>query len=143
MKLDWILIAEGFGTSASGAVTAIGVNQQVVLASSLPATTKRGVMAHFVDESGTLAGQEVEVTLTIYAPSGAPILAHTAPARMNETSPWPELPSGMDVFLEVPLRLSDYGAYEVALSVKQPKGEPVEGRVSFYVREPPTAVLST
>jgi hypothetical protein len=135
VNLAWIILAEGFGTASNGAVTAIGINQQVIIAPSLPITTKRGVLARFIDDSGTLAGQELEVTLTINDPAGRALLTQTAPARMVERPAWPELPSGVDVFLEIPLRLSDYGSYEVSLSLKPPNEDPVVGQVSFYVKE--------
>ena len=135
MKLEWIILAEGFGTASNGAVTAIGINQEVIITPSLPATTKRGVFAHFVDSSGSIAGQELEVTLTVTDPGGKTILTQTAPARMNANPPWPELAKGIDVFLEIPLRLSEYGAYEISLSLKLPDGETIVGRVRFYVKE--------
>lgn len=140
MNLDWIILAEGFGTASNGAVTAIGINQPVVIAPVLPITTKRGVMAHFVDVKSELAGQELEVTLTVSDAAGNAILAQTAPARMNSVQQWPDLPNGLDIFLEVPLRLPRHGAYEIALSVRLPEGESVTGRVPFYVREPPTSL---
>jgi hypothetical protein len=136
MKLEWMLIAEGFGTASNGAITAIGVNQQLIIAPALPITSKRGVLAHFVDDVGTLAGQEVEVTLTIYDPSGKPMVAQTLPTRTNDEPPWPGLRAALDVLLEVPLRLSAYGEYQVTLAVKQSGSEPVEGSVSLYVKEP-------
>jgi hypothetical protein len=137
VNLDWIILAEGFGTASNGAVTAIGINQQVVIAPSLPITTKRAVIAHFVDSNGGLAGQELEVTLTVTDPSGKTLLTQTAPARTNANPPWPELPSGLDVVLEIPLRLSEHGSYEISLSLKPPSGEPVIGHVPLYVKETP------
>jgi hypothetical protein len=138
VNLDWIILAEGFGTASNGAVTAIGVNQQVIITPSLPITTKRGVLAHFVDSNGTVAGgRELEVTLTVTDPSGKTLLTQTAPVRTNADRPWPELPSGVDVVLEIPLRLSEYGSYEISLSLKPPSGEPIRGHVPFYVKEAP------
>lgn len=137
MKLDWIILAEGFGTSANGAVTVIGINQQVIIAPSLPTTTKRGVLAHFSDSSGTLAGQELDVTISVNDPNGKPLITQTAPARMTPELQWPELPTGLDIYLEIPLRLSEYGSYEISLSLKQPGADPITGVVPFYVKKPP------
>jgi hypothetical protein len=143
MNLDWIILAEGFGTASNGAVTVIGINQQVIITPSLPITTKRGVLAHFVDSSAELAGQELDVTLSVTDSAGKTLLTQTAPARMNATPPWPDLPSGVDVFLEIPLRLSEYGSYEISLSLKPPSGDPIIGRVPFYVKEPPSTFPSS
>jgi len=137
MKLDWIILAEGFGTSANGAVTAIGLNQQVIIAPTLPTTTKRGVLAHFSDSSDSLAGQELDVTIAVSDPDSQPLITQTAPARMNAELQWPDLPKGLDIYLEIPLRLSKYGSYEISLSVKQPNTEPITGVVPFYVKMPP------
>lgn len=137
MKLEWIVLAEGFGIASNGAVTAIGINQQVIIAPSLPTTTKRGVMAHFIDARPDIAGQELEVTITVSDPSGKPILANTVPARMSPVPQWPGIPPGIDIFLEIPLRVSEHGAYEIALSLKLPEGEPITGRIPFYVQGAP------
>jgi hypothetical protein len=142
VKLEWIILAEGFGTASNGAVTAIGINQQVIIAPVLPTTTKRGVIAHFVDAGAELGTQELEVTLTVSDPGGRPLLANTVPARMNPVPEWPGIPPGLDIFLEIPLRLSEYGAYEVTLSLRFKEQGSVSGSVPFYVQNAPIVPAS-
>jgi hypothetical protein len=138
VNIDWIILAEGFGTAANGAVTVIGINQQVIIAPSLPTTTKRGVLAHFSSDSNdTLIGPELDVTISVNDPNGRPLITQTAPARMNTERQWPELPVGLDIYLELPLRLSEYGSYEISLSLKQPGADPITGVAPFYVKKPP------
>jgi len=136
MKLEWIILAEGFGTASNGAVTAIGINQHIIVSPTLPMTTKRGVLAHFIDAEPDIAGKELEVSLTVSDPNGKAILANTLPARLSPVPQWPGIPPGVDFFLEIPLRLSEYGAYEITFSVQLPEAEPVSGRVPFYVQGP-------
>lgn len=144
MTLEWIILAEGFGTASNGAVTAIGVNQQVIVASSFPVTTKRGIMAHIANDGETsLYGKELEVRVTVCDPEDKPIWVQTSPARMNPAPPWPGLPGGVDVFVEIPLHLSEYGTYKITLSVKPPEGDTVTGTVSFYVKESPAVPVDT
>lgn len=137
MKLEWIILAEGFGTNSNGAVTAIGINQRVVIAPGLPADTKRGVIAHFSTDGELAVGDEIEVSVSVTDPAGNPVMAMTAPARPNPTPHWPGVPGGVDIFLEIPLRLAAYGKYEVTLSLTPPGGEKVTGHVPLYVAEPP------
>ena len=134
MKLEWIILAEGFGTASNGAVTAIGINQQVIIAPHLPTTTKRGIMAHFVDSPSDLADRELEVSISVTNPSGKPMLATTVPARMSPVPQWPDVQPGIDIFLEIPLRVSEYGAYEISLSLKLPDEGPLSGSIPSYVQ---------
>jgi hypothetical protein len=139
MKLQWIIIAEGFGTASNGAVTAIGINQHIVISPTLPVTTKRGVLAHFIDADLNISDKEIEVSLTVSDPDGKPILANTVPARISPVPQWQGISPGVDFFLEIPLRISRYGSYEIILSIQLPGDEPIIGRVPFYVEETPPA----
>jgi hypothetical protein len=133
-----MIIAEGFGTASNGAVTAIGVNQRIIVAPELPANSKRGVMAHFTEVESNLGGQDLEVSITVSDPSGKAIVANIAPARLSQLPQWPDVPPGVDIFLDIPLRLSEYGAYEIKLSVKLANtGDAISGYVFFYVQRTP------
>lgn len=136
MELEWIILAEGFGTNSNGAVTAIGINQRVVIAPTLPATTKRGVIAHFSTDEELAIGKEIEVSVSVTDPAGNPVVVITAPVQPNPIPRWPGVPAGVDIFLEIPLRLATYGEYEVTLSLTSPGGEKVTGNVPLYVAEP-------
>lgn len=139
MKLVWILTAEGFGTDANGAVTAIGINQNIVASEILPATTKRVIIAHFVmdsSESDKLAGHEITVAAQVVSPSGDVIAATTAPAKLPGPAPWPNLPMGLDVVFQLPLQMPSYGRYEVTISTQAPGSDKIQGSEYLYVRDP-------
>jgi hypothetical protein len=137
MRVEWIIIAEGFGTNSNGAVTAIGINQRVVIAPTLPTTTKRGVIAHFSSDSHVEIDREFEVSLNVADPAGDLIVAMTSPAKFSPIQKWPGVPEGIDIFLEIPLRLATPGEYRVSLSLTPPGEERITGHVPLYVIQGP------
>src|SRR6266498_1458928 len=145
MNLEWILMAEGFGSGANGALTAIAVNQNVLTAETLPTTTKRGFLAHFVldsSETEDLAALEITVSVQVVDPSGEIIIGTSVPAKLPGASPWPDLPVGVDVVVELPLRIREYGTHEIRISTQTPGSEKLQGSQYLYVREPLVAAGS-
>ncbi len=141
MHLEWILLAEGAGTNATGSVSAISINSNVLATPSVPVTTKRVVIAHFVGEPGEsahLAGRDVTVTARVLSPSGDAVLAHSATGKFVAPA-WPELPSALDIAIELPLRITEYGAHNIVVSAQADDGAVMEGRIQLYVMEPPPA----
>ncbi len=139
MRLDWILLAEGIGTNATGSVSVISINSNVLATPSVPILTKRVVVAHFVGEPGEsahLAGHDVAVTARVLSPSGDAILAHSVTGKFGAPI-WPELPSGLDIAIELPLRITEYGAHDIVVSAQADDGTDMEGRIQLYVMEPP------
>jgi hypothetical protein len=135
MKIEWLILAEGLGTAANGAVTAIGVNQNLVVTPTLPVMTKRAVLAHLAAEDDTLANTELGVSTKVLGPAGQVLAAQTASAKTG-TPLWTDLPITFDLFAEFPLRLADYGTYVVEVEVTGPDGSAAKSRANFYVREP-------
>jgi hypothetical protein len=138
MELEWILLAEGFGTNGVGAVTAISINQNVVVAAALPAPAKRVILAHFVStdaDQHDLDNAEVTVTAQAVSPSGAIVFAHTAGGRFPPPT-WPDLPRGLDVAVELQLRLTEYGRHEIRVSAVAANRE-MSGSTYLFVKEPP------
>ncbi|SRR5260370_36632335 len=138
MRLEWILLAEGAGTNAVGSVTAISINSNVLATPTVPVSTKRVVIMHFVGETGEAAaldGRDVTVSVRVLSPSGDPILAHSASGRFQAPT-WPELPSGLDIAIEMPLRITEYGAHDIAVTAQADDETTLEGRTQLYVMEP-------
>jgi hypothetical protein len=135
MKIEWVILAEGFGSASNGAVTAIGVNQNLIIAPSLPVTTKRGIMVHLVADDDSLADAELELAVSILNPSGKTLVAQASSMR-TAVPQWPDLPVTFDIFAEFPLRLSEYGSYTIDISVSAPHGEQATGTTSLHVRPP-------
>ena len=141
MHLEWILLAEGAGSNAVGSVSVISINSNVLATPSVPVPTKRVVIAHFVGEPGEsarIAGQDITVTARVLSPSGNAVLAHSATGKFV-ASVWPELPSGLDIAIELPLRITEYGTHDIVVSAQTDDGAVMEGRIQLYVMEPPPA----
>jgi hypothetical protein len=139
VKLEWLLIAEGFGRDAKQAITAIGINQNVQIAQSLPVVTKRGVFAHLTDEEGRLKeGDTISVSLQVKSPSGRTIIGQTSEGPVGPP-PWPDLPVGVDIVAEVGLRLPEFGRYSFELTLTHVdsvgSAKSVESEVVFHVKE--------
>jgi hypothetical protein len=135
VKIEWIILAEGLGTASNGAVTAIGVNQNMIAIPSLPATTKRAVMAHVTADDGTLAGFELGVSITVLGPSGQALVTQTGIAK-GGTPLWPDLPVSVDIFTEFHVPLQEYGTHVVQVRISALDGDEEMGDVNFYVFAP-------
>jgi hypothetical protein len=136
MKIDWILLAEGLGQDSKGAITAIGLNQNLFAATSLPATTKRAVLAHLVADGQPLKqGEKITIRFSVTNPSGDVITAQTAQATVGQR-PWPDLPVTSDLSAEMVLALNEYGTYQIEVGVQIPDAEEIKGGVDFYVVRP-------
>lgn len=141
MRLEWILLAEGAGTNASGILTVISINTNVLATPNIPVATKRVVVAHFVGEpreAADLAGKDLSVSVKVTSPSGKPILVSSATSKFNVPA-WPELPNGLDIALELQLRLNEYGTHEVVVTAQTDEKSTMEGRTYLYVMQPPLA----
>jgi len=140
MKLEWAFLAEGFGRDSRQAITVIGINQNVQIADSLPAITKRGVFAHITDEEGLLKENDtVSLSLEVRSPEGRVISAQTGEASVAPV-PWPDIPLGIDVVAEIVMRLHEFGRYSITVRLAHVdadgKTETVDGAISFHVRQP-------
>jgi hypothetical protein len=97
------------------------------------------ILAHFVsreDEPADLVDAEVTVAVQAGAPSGAIVFAHTTGGRFPPPT-WPDLPRGLDVAVELQLRLTEYGRHEIRVSASA-AGQNMSGRTSLWVKQPPT-----
>lgn len=133
MRVDWILLAEGLGQDAKGAITAIGLNQNVLAVPSLPASTKRAVVAHLVADEGALKpGDQLNLRFSVTSPSGQVIVAHGAQATIGRL-PWPDLPASSDLPVELGLTFHEYGTHQFEVAVQAPGSEEMKGQLDFYV----------
>ena len=136
MKIEWVLLAEGIGQDARPAMTVIGLNQNVLVAPSLPAPTKRAVIAHLVaDDKPWNPGDKVTVRFSVMSPSGQVIAAQTAQATVGEQA-WSGLPASTDLPAEMLLTISEYGVHRFEVDVQTSTGEEMNGEVDLYVISP-------
>lgn len=130
-----MILAEGLGQDSRGAITIIGVNQNVLEASSLPAVTKRAVLVHFVDDDHDLKiGDQLNFRIKVVSPSEEVINAQAAQANVG-ASRWPDLPLAIDFPIEIILNCPEYGSYRIELDAQFPEGVAFKESVVLYVKE--------
>jgi hypothetical protein len=133
MKVEWILLAEGLGQDAKGAITAIGINQNVLASATLPAVTKRAAVAHLItDQAEVGAGGNLSIRFSVTSPSGKVITATTAQATIGPTR-WPDLPVTFDFPVELVVTYTEYGRYYFEVTVQSGDSPETSGRTEFYV----------
>jgi hypothetical protein len=133
VKLEWILLAEGVGAAANGALTAIGLNQNVLIAPRFPALTKRAVIAHF-SSSKPFEDGELTVSFSVTSPTGKVVSANTAKINLSGgIIAWPDLPAAFDVPVELVIPVSEYGEHCITISASFPDGSKGDGTLALYV----------
>lgn len=139
MRLDWMILAEGLGQDSRGAITIIGVNQNVFETPLLPGVTKRAVLVHFVDDDRDLKiGDQLNFRVRVVSPSEEVINAQGAQATVGP-SRWPDLPLSIDFPIEIVMNCPEYGSYRIELDAQFPEGVTLKGSVILYVVEPSVA----
>lgn len=137
MKLEWVLLAEGLGQDARGAVTAIGINQNVLTVQKLPVTTKRAIMAHITGENDSLnSGDKLSFRFRVISPSEDTVSTQGGQILLGER-PHPELPVSIDVPVEVIFDVTEYGPYRLTMTLNLPNDEQETGETVLYVKEAP------
>jgi hypothetical protein len=137
MKIGWMLLAEGIGQDAKAVITAIGLNQNVLTTVTLPSVTKRAIVVHVVDNTGTLKdGDRFTVTFNITSPHGKVIAAQTGQVTVGKV-PYPDLPVSFDLPAELVFNVSEYGTYVIEATVQLSDGPEMSERVDFYVIDAP------
>lgn len=137
MKIEWILLCEGIGQDAKGAITAIGLNQNVVVAQTLPVVTKRGFIAR-IAEYDLEVDSEVVFRFEVISPEGKSLSTQEGTVRIGE-SLWPELPQAIDLPAEFLFQLPSHGTYEIAVTVGFPDGTELQSSTQLYVLKPSLA----
>jgi len=138
VKIEWVLIAEGFGVGGNGAITAIGIDQVLIIAPSLPAAIKRAILVHLTADDNTMTDKELTLAVKVITPSGQVLAAQTIPGKVTPPQ-WPDIPLTFNIFIDVPMQLTEYGTYVVDVKVTPPDGGRIEHQTEFYVCEPPDA----
>ena len=135
MKLEWVILAEGLGQDAKGAITAIGLNQNLFIAPTLPSVTKRAIFAHFTeDPTNVEPGRQVTFTTSFISPSGKVIASQTGSVQLA-TPIWPNLPTTIDLPAEMFLNCTEYGAHKLEVRMRLPDDEEIVGSVDLHVRQ--------
>jgi hypothetical protein len=132
MKLDWLIMAEGIGQDAAGVLTLIGINQNVLVTSALPAVTKRALVAHVLDDGSTLSeGAVLTAVFSATSPSGDVLASLEGKATVGRRR-LSDHPVTLDLPAEVPLQITEYGTYMLGVRVSA-ANESVTGELALHV----------
>jgi hypothetical protein len=143
MKIEWILLAEGLGQDAKGAITAIGINQNVLATPTLPAATKRAVLSHLAaDHTEVKTGDKLTVRFSVTSPSGKVISASTAQVTVGPFA-WPDLPIFFDFPVELVVTFSEYGTHRFEVAAQVGDSTETSDHIDFYVVNPPDPQTQT
>lgn len=137
MKFNWLILCEGFGTGAQGALTVIGLNQNVLIAhAGVPTSTKRAVVGHLTGDEHLKEGDEITFNLKFYAPNEKVVQEQQGFLKIGGGTPWHGLSRSLDLPLELMLKVATLGTYRIAMVVTSPDGSEMEKSVDLHVVDP-------
>ncbi|MFC5182471.1 hypothetical protein [Actinomadura harenae] len=134
-RLDGLLLAEGLGVDARGAITLIGLNQNVVVTPSLPTQNRRAVIAH-IDAGELAADDEVTVLFAMLDPGDQVMTSFEVQAKLGGQVPWPEVRPTLDVPAEVLFVPVAYGTHAIRVTARFSDGTEQSEQVELYVVKP-------
>jgi hypothetical protein len=135
VKIEWVLLAEGLTQDARGAITVVGLNQNIQVTDVLPAQTKRVILVHIGASEGEFKGDEVvdlAFRFWVRSPSGEIVSVHTIQTSSEIKSEVKISPS-VDIPIQIGMALTEYGTYEIGVSVTYSSGEVEEVVVPLLV----------
>jgi hypothetical protein len=135
VRIQGVVIAEGFVADSRGALTAVGIFQNIVFASELPMQTKRGVLAVLqADPDEVQRELPVRFTVSLTSPSGKVLSAQTNQGRIGPT-PWSDLPYAATLLSESIIMLTEYGRHTFEVSIEVDASDPLRATAAFFVRK--------
>jgi hypothetical protein len=144
VTFDWLGIAEGGANDARGALTLVGVGQNVMTAAQFPHREQRVLVVTVLDEEGTELGQNAAfgMTLNITAPSGRVLIANhqtlSTDQASNPAGLPPDIPArGFQLVMNMNLEVTEYGPHSVHVEIEIPGKEPLSRTRKIYVVAPP------
>jgi hypothetical protein len=138
VKISWLILAEGLATDAKGAYTLVGINQNILFTPTVPAQTKRAIIAHLTgtNEDAEQKMKEASFTFSVLSPSNVTLSA-TSGQAVGTAFPFPELPATVDIAANFMVPISEFGEYQICLEVRFGDGEVAKAAESLYVMRPP------
>lgn len=115
-EIKWILLAEAVAQNSDGVLSAIGIGQNIVLAQSFPAKTKRALIVRVESEEAELPGDQMVIEFSVVAPSGKTIVAQNAQAPIGQPR-FPRFPWTAHIPAEMGMRLTEFGTHVVRVAV--------------------------
>lgn len=133
MNIDWLILAEGHTFDSRGAITAVGLNQDVLIPERLPATPHGVILARISGDDLTTA-ETLHFKLVVLAPDGGVVFAQNGQAPV--ATPPLEVPPKINVAMDYQLTVTDYGEHIIKLSVYSEKGGEDEAQAPLWVVKP-------
>jgi hypothetical protein len=143
---DWLGIAEGVANDARGALTLVGVNQNVLIAPQFPHNDVRTIIILAVDEEGTVltADASIDLDIQLVSPAGKVLFANHQSVNMSAASnpagiP-PEVTSrGFQFVGSLSLQLTEYGRHVLSATIVVGDAEPESRSRNLWVVRPPSS----
>lgn len=133
MRMEWLLLAEGVTQDARGAWTAVGLNQNVFAAESLPGHTKRAVVTRLTDLPDKAL---LHFRFAVVGPSGRTLAAQESDLELGGRR-LAALPASLDIPAEFVLSITEYGEHRIEFEASDREAnETVLGQVSLWVVRP-------
>jgi hypothetical protein len=142
MRIEWLGIAEAAARDERGAITLVGVDQNVIVAPSLPVTKERTFLLIADDEGISLApGSKLTLDVSVTAPSGKVVVAAGAQEVPVGEKRYPDLPGGLKLGGDLRLQITEYGTYSIHVSLTvTASGEVLTADKSIHVVAQPAVV---
>lgn len=139
MKFDFLALAEGAAEDSRGAITLVGVNQNLVVSPTLPTPFRRTLFAYVSEEEGQAplpSGTPIAMAFRAESPSGNVVVAGTGAGALGN-KPYPDLPGAVQFAVDLAGVAGEYGAYKLICEISI-AGSSLRASRHLYVFPPHT-----
>jgi hypothetical protein len=144
LSFDWLGIAEASVSDARGALTIVGLGQNVIQANQFPHRENRVIIVSILDDSGDilLPDSQLSFEMSISAPSGKTLMANNQTISMagiqNPAAIPPEIEArGFQMSVALNLEFTEYGIHPLKVAIELVGTDNRVERVrNFYVVSP-------
>lgn len=117
MRFEWVLQAEATAMDARGALTAIGIEQNVSVVEQLPALMSRSIIACLAIDAED-EGTSVKLQAELVRPSGDSETVFTGILNLGP-KPWPDLPGRAVIQMPIAFEAREVGTHTVNVEASQ------------------------
>lgn len=141
MRLDGVVLCEGVGQDARGAFTFIAVNQNVLVAESLPHVEKRTVVVLLSEDRPSdrpLTNPSGTASFRVLSPTGTIAFAITQQVPPLQRR-WSDIAANLILAADVLVQAPEFGEYRIQCEITSPDIEaPIVAEQKVYVIPAPT-----
>ena len=136
LSIDSVIIAEGVTTDSRGALTIVGVGQNVALVDEFPAKRRYAVVVHAKSDAAIPAGEKIVWRISALSDEGDE-LATFSDVYDAKDPRYPDLPSGLVLAAQIGFVLPKPGSYRVACGVEVGE-ESAQAETAIYAVQKPS-----